>query len=141
MTDSVSSVRIRVRYAETDQMGFAHHSNHVIWCEAARTHYMRERGVSYRELEQQGLLLAVTDLNIRYRSSARFDDVLKVICWVRDVQSRKVRFGYAIERESDATLIATAQTSLIALNSEHALARIPQSIRNHLVPVGDPVRL
>lgn len=141
MAQGTASLRIRVRYAETDQMGFAHHSNHLIWCEAARTHYLREAGVSYRELEAEGLLLAVTEARVKFRNPARYDEEIDVTCWVRELRSRSVTFGYAMKRQADGTVLATAQTVLIALDSNHALSRIPEHLAQHLVPVEDPLPL
>lgn len=141
MTDDVSAVEVRVRYAETDQMGVAHHANYLIWCELARTDHMRRRGVSYRALEADGIRLPVVEVQVRYRAAARYDDVLRVRCWVRDVSSRRVVFGYAIDRPDDGRLIATAQTALIAVDSTHALTTIPAHARGQLVAVPDPVRL
>lgn len=137
----VTAYELRVRYAETDQMGFAHHSHYLVWCEAARTDHMRRRGVSYRDLELQGLKLPVIDAQVRFRQAARFDDLLSVRCWVREVASRRVSFGYAVERCDDGLLLATAQTSLVAVDSNYVLTTIPADVRAKLVPVPDPVRL
>ena len=122
-------------------MGIAHHSHHVVWCEDARTAFLRESGISYRELEERGVLLVVVDVSIRYRAPAHYDDVLRVDCWVRDRHHRRIIFGYAIVREADRRCLATAQTSLIALDSNHALGVVPAEILAQLVPVADPVRL
>ncbi len=135
---TVSSVT--VRYAETDQMGIAHHANYLIWCELARTDHMRQQGVSYRAMEEQGVRLPVIDAQLRYRAAARYEDELQVHCWIRDVSSRRVVFGYLVERSGDQRLLATATTSLIAVNSTHDVIRIPEPIRANLVPVEDPVR-
>ncbi len=137
----VSATELRVRYAETDQMGVAHHANYVVWCEQARTDHMRRLGVSYRALEEQGLLLPVVDVKVRYRSAARFDDVVRVHCWVRETSSRRVVFGYAVELAADGTPLATAQTALIAVDSRYALRTIPREVRQKMVVVPDPVRL
>ena len=141
MIAGVSSIELRVRYAETDQMGIAHHSNHVVWCEEARTSHLRESGISYREIEEKGLLLVVVEVQVRYRAPARYDDLLRVDCWVRDCNRRRVIFGYAIRRPADHNLLATAQTSLIALDSNHEIASLPPIVMERLVPVADPVRL
>jgi acyl-CoA thioester hydrolase len=141
MASQVSAVEFRVRYAETDQMGVVHHANYLIWCEAARTDHMRQLGISYRELEEGGLKLPVVEASLRYRAPARYDDLVRVRCWVRDAGSREVTFGYAIDRLSDHRLLATAQTSLVAVDSTHAVTRLPTSIREKLVPVPDPVRV
>jgi len=139
--NTISTTELRVRYAETDQMGVAYHAHYLVWCDVARTQYLREHGASYRELEAGGLRLAVVDAQLRYRSPARFDDDIRVQCWVRDVATRKVVFGYLIERAADRRRLATAQTGLIALDSSYALSAIPAAIRAALVPIPDPVRL
>lgn len=136
-----TSVEVRVRYAETDQMGVAHHANYLIWCELARTRHMAEQGVNYRDLEADGLRLPVVDVHIRYRAPARYDDLVRVRCWVRKAASRMVEFGYAIERQEDNLLLATARTSLIAVDFNHAITRIPGDVRRLLAPVPDPIRL
>ena len=139
--DGVGATELRVRYAETDQMGIAHHANYLIWCELARTDFMRDLGVGYRELEKGGLLLPVVDVRLRYRAVARYDDLLRVRCWVREVATRRVIFGYAVDRSTDGQLLATAQTSLMALGSKHERTTIPDIVRQALVVVPDPVRL
>ena len=141
MSDPITTIEFRVRYAETDQGGIAHHSNYLIWCEQVRTDHMRGLGVSYREMEESGVLLLVVDARLRFRQPARYDDLLQVSCWVREVASRRLTFGYAVRRSEDGLLLATAQTALIAVDSTHGLTRIPAIARDKLVPIPDPVRL
>lgn len=137
----ISAVSHRVNYSETDQMGFVYHANYLVWLDMARTEHMRERGVSYKELEAQGIFLAVTDVRVRYRQPARYDDLVRVRCWVRERASRRVIFGYAVERAETGELLATAETSLIALNPQYALSRIPEHVCDLLEPTPDPLRL
>ncbi len=137
----ISAVEHRVNYSETDQMGFVYHANYLVWMDMARTEHLRERGVSYKEMEAQGLRLAVTEARVRYRQPARYDDLVRVRCWVRDLASRRVTFGYAVERVETGELLATAETSLIALNAQQALSRIPEHVCDLLEPAADPVRL
>jgi len=137
----ISAVLHRVNYSETDQMGFVYHANYLIWMDMARTEHLRERGVSYKELEAQGTYLTVTDAHVRYRRPARYDDMIRVRCWVRDLASRRVSFGYAVERAATDELLATAETSLIALNPQQTLSRLPEHVRELLEPTADPVRL
>ena len=141
MLEGLTSVEVRVRYAETDQMGVAHHANYLIWCEMARTRHMEQLGVSYRDLEASGVRLPVTEAHLRYRQAARYDDLLLVRCWVRDVRSRRVEFGYAVERQADGALLATVRTSLTAVDSNHVLTTIPEEVRELVAPVPDPIRL
>ncbi len=137
----ISAVLHRVNYSETDQMGFVYHANYLIWMDMARTEHLRERGMSYRDMEQQGTYLTVTDARVRYRQPARYDDMIRIRCWVRDLGSPPVIFGYAIERAETGELLATAETSLIALNTQQTLARIPEHVCELLEPTSDPVRL
>ena len=137
----ISAVHHRVNYSETDQMGFVYHANYLIWMDMARTEHLRERGMSYKELEDQGTYLTVTDVHIRYRRPARYDDMIRVRCWVRELASRRVVFGYAVERAETGDVLATAETSLIALNPQQTLSRIPEHVCELLEPTADPVRL
>lgn len=137
---AISSITLRVRYAETDRMGVVYHANYLVWCDMARTEHLRQHGVSYRELEDGGLLLAVTGADLRFRAPAHFDDHIDIRCWTRHVTSRGVEFGYAIDRR-DGTRLATARTRLIALDSSYVLTQLPRHVRAALTPIADPVRL
>ncbi len=137
----ISDIEHRVNYSETDQMGFVYHANYLVWLDMARTEHLRRTGVTYKVMEEQGVYLAVTEVQIRYRQPARYDDLVRIRCWVRDLASRRVIFGYAVERAATDELLATAATALIALNRRHALARIPEHVIAQLHSTPDPVRL
>jgi acyl-CoA thioester hydrolase len=137
----VTEVVVRVAYADTDRMGVAHHARYAVWLEIARTEHLRGAGQSYREVEDRGLLLSVVALSIRYRSPARYDDLVRVRCWVREVASRRVTFGYAVERAETGELLATATTALMATDHGFAITRLPEALRALLVPCPDPVRV
>lgn len=122
-------------------MGIAYHANYLVWCDMARTAYLRERGLSYRDMEAGGLLLAVVTAEVRYRAPARFEDRLEITCWPRAVSSRGVEFGYAITHVESGRLLATARTVLMALDRTHARAHIPATIRDALATIPDLVRL
>src|SRR5947208_1042470 len=141
LRDVISAVTLRVNYSETDQMGVVYHANYLIWFDRARTELMRETGVTYKELEQQGVYLAVSEVKVRYRAAARYDDLVQVRCWVRDLASRRVTFGYAVERAATAELLATGETSLVSLTHRHTLTRLPAHVIALLEPVPDPVDL
>src|SRR5262249_24169991 len=79
----VSEIEVRVNYSETDQMGVVYHARYLVWLDVARTEHLRLSGTSYRDLETEGLRLVVSDVAIRYRQPAKFDDVIRVRCWVR----------------------------------------------------------
>lgn len=138
---TVSETLVRVNYSETDQMGVAYHARYLVWLDVARTEYLRRCGASYRDLETAGLRLAVSEVTIRYRQPARFDDLVRIRCWVREVGSRRVTFGYAVEHAGDGRLLATAMVALLALDSSMALTRLPDAVRVLLIAVPDPVNL
>jgi acyl-CoA thioester hydrolase len=138
---SVSEILLRVNYSETDQMGVAYHGRYLVWLDIARTEHLRRCGASYRELEARGLRLAVSEVAVRYRSPARFDDPVRIRCWVRALASRRVEFGYAVEHADNGELLATAMVALMALDESLALSRLPDDVRGVLQVVSDPVRL
>lgn len=137
----VSVSTVRVNYSETDQMGVVYHARYVVWLDIARTEHLRQAGMTYRELEERGLRLAVSDLAMRFRQPARYDDVVRIRCWVREVASRQVTFGYALEEAQTGRLLVTARTAMICLGADFSLARLPDDVRQLLRPVPDPVRL
>jgi acyl-CoA thioester hydrolase len=138
---SISETLVRVNYSETDQMGVVYHARYLVWLDIARTEHLRRSGMSYRDLELAGLRLVVSDISIRYRQPARYDDPVRIRCWVREVASRRVDFGYAVEHADDGRLLATASTGLLALDTTMSLTRLPESVHQSLQPIADPIKL
>jgi acyl-CoA thioester hydrolase len=137
----ISETLVRVNYSETDQMGVVYHARYLVWLDVARTELLRQCGMTYRELEGRGLRLVVSEVTIRYRQPARYDDLVRIRCWVREAASRKVDFGYVVEHADDGRLLATASTTLLALDAAMSLARLPDAVRAALQPIADPVKL
>jgi acyl-CoA thioester hydrolase len=137
----VSEILLRVNYSETDQMGVVYHARYLVWLDIARTEHLRLSGMSYRDLEAAGLRLVVGEVAVRYRQPARFDDEVRVRCWVRDLASRRIDFGYALEHAGDGRMLATAFTSLLALDHEMNFTRLPDAVRQALRPIADPMPL
>jgi acyl-CoA thioester hydrolase len=140
-TDPVSTITVRVNYSQTDQMGVVYHAHYVVWLDMARTEHLRRMGMSYREFEADGYRLAVGELALRYAQPARYDDLVRVRCWVRELASRKVEFGYAIEDADTGAARATARTTMMVLDQSMQPARLPDSVRRLLTVAADPVRL
>jgi len=124
--------RLRVRYAETDQMGVVYHANYLVWCEIGRTDFIRESGRSYAELERDGVRLAVSDAALRFHASARYDDPILVTSRLVDVRSRSMRFAYRIHHADRDVLLVSASTSLISLSSDGRLVSMPADVRSFL---------
>jgi len=128
-TPRESTIEVRVRYAETDQMGVVYHANYLVWCEIGRTDLIRQLGTSYADLERSGVGLAVIDASVRYHSAARYDDLIRIRTVLTDVKSRTVTFDYTIENASSGLRLASARTTLATLNKEGKLVALPAEIR------------
>lgn len=121
---------LRVRYAETDQMGVVYHAEYLVWCEIGRTDLIRQSGISYAELEKQGVVLAVAEASLRYHASARYDDLITVETSLDEVRSRRLTFRYLISRGGSAPQrLVTASTALIALDA----AGKPRTLPNWVI--------
>lgn len=104
------SEKIIVRYAETDQMGIAHHSCYPIWFEAARTGFIKSVGMTYSEIEKEGILLPLSELSVKYRAGSLYEDELTVSVEIEKLTAVRIVFKYEIVRDKDNTLIATGST-------------------------------
>jgi acyl-CoA thioester hydrolase len=124
-----SSSPFRVRYGETDQMGVAYHPNYLAWCEIGRTDFIRSLGITYADIERQGTFLAVAEASVRYATAARYDDLIRVETWLESVKSRTLTFAYEVHRvEPELARLATARTTLVALDGAARPRRLPDSI-------------
>jgi acyl-CoA thioester hydrolase len=140
-TGGITVIRRRVDYSETDQQSVVYHARYLVWLDVARTEHLRVTGMSYRDIETAGFQLMVSDLSIRYRRPARYDDPIRVRTWVRAVESRRVTFGYAVEHDETGIVLATATTDLFILDGRQRLTRFPDDVFTRLIPIPDPVRL
>ena len=128
----VSESRVRVRYAETDQMGVAYYANYLIWFEVGRSQFCNDCGFSYRDMEREtGLFLIVAEASCRYRTPARYEDELLVQTTLDDITRRTVSFGYQIERVDGAS-IAAGQTTHVLINKEGRISSFPQKYLSFL---------
>ncbi len=123
---------IRVRYAETDQMGIVHHSNYLIWFEFARSEFCRSRGFSYLEMERDGALMVVAEAYCRYKAPAFYEDVLSLRVNIADLRSRSVQFVYEVFRASDQTVIAEGETLHLVTDLDKKVKKLPDLYRAKL---------
>jgi acyl-CoA thioester hydrolase len=127
-----SATELRVRYAETDQMGVVYHTNYLVWCEIARTDLIRTLGASYRELEERGIRLAVSEASVRYIAAARYDDRIRVETRLTRVTSRTMVFDYTIMNADSSQRLAIASTTLISLDPSNRVSALPADVRRAL---------
>jgi acyl-CoA thioester hydrolase len=119
--------RVRVRYAETDQMGVVYYANYLAWMEVGRAELCRDCGFSYHAMESEdGLLLAVAEANCRYAAPARYDDEVIIRAWVEEASTRMVTFGYHMRRAADDQKLVSGFTRHIVLNRAFERARMPR---------------
>ncbi|MGD8395451.1 MAG: thioesterase family protein [Candidatus Eiseniibacteriota bacterium] len=122
--------RLRVRYAETDRMGVVYYANYLVWFEVARAEFCRQRGCRYADIERDtGSILVVTEARCRYRRPARYDDAIRLRCWVRDLRSRRLTFVYEILDDASGALLAEGETVHHVVDPEGR----PKSLPRHLV--------
>ena len=124
---TISETRIRVRYAETDQMGVVYHANHFIWFEVGRVELLRQLGFSYRDMEKNdGCLIAVADARCRYKAPALYDDEIIVRTHIRNIRNSLIHFGYELLRAEDGTLLAEGETTHIVTDPQLNVIAIPE---------------
>jgi len=126
MIKDVVDFDIRVRYAETDQMGVAYYANYLVWFEVGRAEFCRKRGFIYADLERMGYRLAVTDVRCRYRNSARYDDLVVVRTRLKELNKRMITFGYQVLRKDPEELIAEGETRHICLDTTNKPKSLPE---------------
>jgi acyl-CoA thioester hydrolase len=117
--------RVRVRYAETDQMGVVYHSNYLIWMEVGRVELCRALGMRYRDLEAAGVRLAVAEASCRYHSPARYDDEVIILARVERAHTRMVEFGYTMTSSETGKLLVTGMTKHIFVDHSMKPIRLP----------------
>lgn len=123
----VSETQVRVRYAETDQMGVVYHSNYFIWFEVGRVELLRHLGFSYREMEQEDqCFIAVVDARCRYKAPARYDDEIMIRTHLKNVRESVIHFGYEAVRVGDGTLLAEGETTHIVTDAQMSRKTIPE---------------
>jgi acyl-CoA thioester hydrolase len=120
-------VRLRVRYAETDQMGVVYHANHLIWFEVGRIDFLRQLGFSYRDMEEtDGCYIAVVDARCRYKAPAHYDDEVIVRTHLKKLRGSLVHFGYELVRAGDNVLLAEGETTHIVTDANMKTRAIPE---------------
>lgn len=110
-----NQTQIRVRYGETDQMGVVYHANYASYFEVGRTEWLREYGITYKSMEETGVILPVISLEIKYKNSARYDDLLTIKTSIKKLPSARIEFDYELVNES-GDLLATGSTDLVFIN-------------------------
>jgi acyl-CoA thioester hydrolase len=120
-------VSVRVRYAETDRMGLLHHANYFVYFEMARTELLRQRGITYREIEDAGHYLVIVDIGCKFKRPAHYDDLLTVLSIVERVTHVKIIHRYEVRR--DGLLLAEGHSTLACIDREGRPQALPEILR------------
>ena len=121
-------VQVRVRYVECDPMNVAHHSVYPIWLEIARTELLRHRGITYRQIEEQGVFIVVARMSLQYRKPAYYDDLLTIQVQLQETSGVKIEHRYEIYRNNE--LLAQAQTTLACTDAQGKLIPVPDCLKS-----------
>lgn len=108
---------VKVRYGETDQMGVVHHGNYAQYLELARLGWLESFGVSYKKMEEEGIMLPVYEMNLKYKGAAVFDEVLQIEVWLKELPTAKITFVYEI-KNAQGKLLTQAETTLVFTNAK-----------------------
>ena len=129
--------RVRVRYAETDQMGVVYHANYLVWMEVGRVEYCRASGFRYRDLEAEGILLAVVEASCRYLAPALYDDEIVIRTTIEEATPRLVRFGYRMFSSESGRLLAEGFTKHVFCGRDRRATKLPKQF-HHIFGVQTP---
>src|SRR2546423_7288415 len=125
---------VRVRYAETDQMGVVYHANYLVWFEIGRVELMRALEVEYKKMESEDdCHIVVADVHCRYHHSARYDEVLRIRTRIAESRNRTVKFAYEVFRDSDGVLLASGETTHVICGKGGRPKLLPEKYRRILV--------
>jgi acyl-CoA thioester hydrolase len=119
---------IRVRYQETDNMGVVYYANYLVWFEVARTEYLRSLGLVYRDLEKKGYYLMVAAISCRYKSPAKYDDVVRAETWIEEMKNSSLKFGYKLS--VGTRVVAVGDSVHVFTNSSGKPVRMPDEIKS-----------
>jgi acyl-CoA thioester hydrolase len=123
----VYETKLRVRYAETDQMGVVYHSNYIVWFEVGRVEMLRQLGLTYSEMEKHdGTHIAVVDVRCRFKAPARYDELVTIRTRLRNVRESVLHFAYEVIRDQDGALLAEGETVHIVVNAAFKRISLPE---------------
>jgi len=130
-----NETKVRVRYSETDQMGYVYYGNYAQFFEVGRVEWLRTLGVTYKSLEESGIMLPVLNLNVNFTKPAKYDDLLTIITTLRSKPSVKIEFDFEIFNEAQE-LLTTGYTSLVFIDMKrNRPTRAPQSLLDKIYSV------
>ena len=134
---TIFETTLRVRYAETDQMAVVYYANYINWFEVGRTEMLRQLGLTYREMEEDGMVLPVVEVKCRYKHPARYDDEITIRTWVVQLRASFVRFQYEVVRKSDGRLLAEGESVHVVVGRDLKVTPLTGKYREALSAVAE----
>lgn len=128
----VSEERIRVRYGETDQMGHAYYANYLFWFEQARGRWCRDRGFTYRQMEEMGFKLPVVEVHVNYQGEVLYDDWILVHVWLSEMKRASMRFDYEVVNESSGKITTRGYSWHVLIGAERKAITMPDAVKELL---------
>lgn len=120
----INKTSFKVRYVETDKMGIVHHSNYYPWFEIGRGEFIKETNISYKDMEEQGILMPLAESYCKYIMPAKYEDLITIETWIETLSPVKVIFNYKVIREEDEVLLAKGSTTHAFVNSDFKIINI-----------------
>ncbi len=125
----IHETEIKVRYAETDKMGIVYYANYLVWFEVGRTEYLLSEGLDYRDVEKEGLFMAVVESHCVYKAPARYGDIVLIETWPEDVKHSSLKFYYKVYNKKERLLLCEGTTSHVLIDKDIKPRKIPEKIR------------
>ena len=129
MNPKIHTTEIKVRYAETDNMGIVYYANYLVWFEVGRTEYLLAQGLDYRDVEKDGLFMAVVESYCAYKAPARYGDIVVIQAQPSDVKHSSMKFNYKVTRKEDRLLLAQGYTTHVLIDKNMQPKKIPEKVR------------
>jgi len=129
MAPKIHTTEIKVRYAETDNMGIVYYANYLVWFEVGRTEYLLSQGMDYRDVEKDGLFMAVVEAHCVYKAPARYGETVVVSTWPADVRNSSLTFAYKVTRKGEEKVLCEGHTSHVLIDKDLKPRKIPEKIR------------
>jgi len=125
----IHTTSMKVRYAETDNMGIVYYANYLVWFEVGRTEYLLAQGVDYRDVEKEGLFMAVVEAHCVYKAPARYGETVSVATWSEEVKNSSLKFVYRVTRQGEEKVLAEGWTAHVLIDKDLRPKKIPERIR------------
>ncbi len=129
MSPKIHTTEIKVRYAETDNMGIVYYANYLVWFEVGRTEYLLSQGMDYRDVEKDGLFMAVVEARCVYKAPARYGETVVVSTWPADVRNSSLTFAYKVTRKGEDKVLCEGYTSHVLIDKDLKPKKIPEKIK------------